>query len=158
MTITYADIRKKKKEIDNKRITACINVIHQAVNLVCEYRESLGLPKETWDDIQGNANNYVMVGELFSDGVFKEKSLNDMPVKDYKTIEFDIATVVDDSPRGGDFVIVHVILTVNEDNSTSVMLLPGSDFISVIDGRWGEACNKIKDATYLGIDKIETII
>lgn len=158
MTITYADIRKKKIEIDNKRIDSSNKVTQLAEKLVNEYQKSLNLPSETWGDIQGGVNKYVMVGAYNEGFGFKEKSLYNIPVIDYKSIEFSIATVIDDTPRGGDFVVVNICLTVNEDEVVTVMLLSASDFITVRGDKWDEACNKIKDATYLGIDKIQTII
>lgn len=158
MTITYADIRKKKKEIDSKRIDSSNKVTQLAEKLVNEYQKSLNLPSETWSDIQGGVNKYVMVG-IYNEGFnFREQSLYSIPVIDYKSIEFDIATVVDDTPRGGDFVVIHICLTVNDDETITVMLPSASDFITVRGDKWDEACNKIKDATYLGIDKIQTII
>lgn len=161
MTVTYADIRKRKDELDNKRVANVNKVIHLAETLVEEYKKSLGLEKETWTDFQGGENKYVTVGVVSNNGEFKAKKLHEIPVTGYKSIRFHIATVVDDSPRGGDVLIlgVSISLSLTDENAATLYIDdPSLTSASIREDRWEDACNKIKDAVYMGVDSTETVI
>ncbi|HBN7019238.1 TPA: hypothetical protein PJF92_000116 [Escherichia coli] len=153
MTITYEDIKNKRKQLDDKRSAHVARVVDGIRGLRDSYISSLELPSKTWMDINGKERQYVLLRN--SDGY--ELQPHTIPLnEDYKA-SFIISTVVDDTPRGGGEVYVPVVVFIIDDKLKVEVNEPASwEFHScfVAEGEQGafdEVCEKIKDAVLMSI-------
>ncbi|KJF76198.1 hypothetical protein UA45_19850 [Morganella morganii] len=66
-------------------------------------------------------------------------------------LDFDIETVIDDSPRGGDYIRVNINLWVGSNDTLCVRIDGASEVYQIIDDSWSKVCDKIKDRVILAI-------
>ncbi len=153
MTITYEDIKNKRKQLDDKRSAHVARVVEGIRGLRDAYISSLKLPSKTWMDINGNERQYVVLRNR--DGF--ELQPHTIPLnEDYKA-SFIISTVVDDTPRGGGAIAVPISVFIIDGKLSVEVNEPTSwEFYSsyIAEGEQGafdEVCEKIKDAVLMSI-------
>ncbi|WP_258086947.1 hypothetical protein [Xenorhabdus bovienii] len=150
MTVTYVDIRERKKKVE-KAQNERINLIYsEAVALVNAYKNSLEIESDAWLDFDGIPQPYVMTGLIYGEN-FRKAGLTSIELSSDYAINFTIATVVDDSNRGGDTVLVNISLFV-DDNVVTVIVGNEEQEYPIIDGNLVNICNAIKDQVLFGID------
>ncbi|MDE9552772.1 hypothetical protein [Xenorhabdus bovienii] len=152
MTITYKDIRERKLDIEKER-NARISPIYSAASaLVDEYKESLELGSDTWADIRGISHPYVVIGIVNEEGEFQKKPLTEIKLTPECRLNFTISTVTDDSPEGGDTVLVGVTLFFDSNHVVNAKV--GNQTIYIRDDRT-DVCNVIKGDVMRMIDNPE---
>lgn len=149
MTVTYKEIRERYQQLENARDKRVDDVKRYAALLVKAYGESLELESATWKTIQGAQKPYVDAGLMF-DNKFKSTNINGILLDKQYGLRFFIATVVDDSPRGGETVAVCVRIFI-ENDILIAEIGDNSKRISVIDGQFDAVCVEIKDCVLMAI-------
>ncbi|MDE9447361.1 hypothetical protein KKJ04_17605 [Xenorhabdus bovienii] len=120
MTITYKDIRERKLDVEKERNARISPIFSAASALVNAYKESLELESNTWDNIQGISHEYVMIGIVNEKEEFQQTPLTEIKLTPENHLNFTISTVVDDSPKGGDTVLVGVTLFFDNNQKVNV--------------------------------------
>ncbi|CQH62161.1 hypothetical protein [Yersinia frederiksenii] len=150
MTITYKDISERQKQLNIARESRIEIVVTEAVALVEAYQKSLVLDKSTWKDIEGKEQPYVMAGVLDKEGNFIKKPLTSIELGADYVLSFEVATVVDDSPRGGDMITQSICISI-DGGVAKVNLQDVGKIISVIDGDRTGICDAMKDRVLMSI-------
>lgn len=147
MTITYKEIRERYVQLEKAQEEKRHRVVTEALKLVNAYKESLALENPTWTDIEGKEQSYVMVGYT-DDCDFIKKPITSIEPDRLYNLSFDIATVINDSPRGGEIKLVSVSVSIRKG---IVGVDMGNKYISIIADDWTEVCNLIKDQVFMSI-------
>lgn len=154
MTITYADIKKKREQLDDKRSAHVNRIINGIRQLRNEYFSSLQTPNQLWKDIHGEEHEYVL---LQDDQGFEVKPQTIHLNENYEA-SFVLSTVIDDTPRGGCAINVPIKIFIMDGKITVEVNKPTSrDYQSYIiteveDGSYFEVCEKIKDSVFVAIN------
>lgn len=145
MGITYAEIKKKREDVEAARFERANTVCSEAEHLVEQYRKSLGLESETWTDIKGVNLPYVSVGRLY-DTTFRKSDLSGIDLNEDYGIDFAISTVTDDSPRGGDFSVVRINLRLQNTSGTIKVVVDNDKtfLVEVKENKYAGVCEEIK--------------
>ena len=149
MTVTYKDIRERFTQLEKAKEDRRILVTTESMKLADAYYTSLGLENPVWVDVQGTNKPYVIIGSMHGDR-FVAESFSTIPLDEDYGINFTLATVVDDSPRGGESKLVNIYLRI-KDGVTTVWVSDAVREISVIDDNWADVCRLIKDKVYMAI-------
>ncbi|POE20491.1 hypothetical protein [Pectobacterium odoriferum] len=152
MALTYQDIRAKREQNEERRDRLINTVIKEAHELLIEYVESLELGSATWADINGVNREYVEAGVMFG-GEFKRYPLNSITLDDKYGARFAIATVIDDTPRGGEIIPIGVYLYIRDGN-VIVNIDNSNRPITVIQGenKYKNVCEEIKTQTLVAMN------
>ncbi|MCC8379879.1 hypothetical protein [Xenorhabdus sp. PB30.3] len=149
MTVTYKDMHEKMLSIQNE-IQKRDNFLRKiAQKLVKAYEDSLQLESHHWTDIEGRDRPYVLIGDI-EEGDFTKKHINDIEVNG-NTMKLVIATVVDDTPRGGDTAGCEVEISTDkyaEEINIKFQTKKGQQAVVIRGDDWREARDILKDATY----------
>ncbi|EPU3949970.1 hypothetical protein [Klebsiella michiganensis] len=145
MGITYAEIKKKREDVEAAQIERSNIVYSEAEQLVEQYRKSLGLERETWTDIKGVASPYVSTGYVTGDS-FRKSSLLEIDLEKDYSFDFEISTVTDDSPRGGSYSVVSIDLRLHDASGTiKVVVNNGKTFlVEEKENKYADVCEEIK--------------
>ncbi|PHM54519.1 hypothetical protein [Xenorhabdus sp. KK7.4] len=156
MAVTYKDMHEKMRSIQNE-IQKRDNFLRKmAQKLIKTYEYSLQLESSHWTDIEGRDRPYVFIGDV-EEGDFTKKHINDIEVNG-NTMKFVIATVVDDSPRGGDAAGCEIELSTDkyaEEINIKFQTKKGKCEVTIRGDDWREACDILKDATYMDIARYD---
>ncbi|MBP1004259.1 hypothetical protein [Serratia fonticola] len=150
MTVTYKEIRERQEQLKAKRDERINRVVSEAVALVNAYFESLQLKNSTWKDIQGVEQPYVFTGVMDLDGSFTTASLSEIELDDNYGLSFNVFTVIDDSPRGGQSIMQSLHLFIDE-GVTKVNLQDSGRVLPIIDGNRSKICDAMKDQVLASI-------
>ncbi|WP_274371010.1 hypothetical protein [Morganella morganii] len=152
MNITYKDIQDRVAKVEEAKVERINRVTLAASTLVEKYTKSLNLESDAWQSIDGEYKPYVTTGKQFDANSYVTKPVSGLPLSESYSLDFDIATVIDDSPRGGDTVRVNINLWVNSDDVLCVRIDSAAGTYQVIDDCWDKVCDKIKDNVILAIE------
>ncbi|MET4859790.1 hypothetical protein [Morganella morganii] len=152
MNITYKDIQDRVAKVEEAKAERINRVTLAASTLVEKYIKSLNLESEAWKSIDGAYKPYVTTGKQFDEHSYVSRPVTSLPLSEGYSLDFDIATVIDDSPRGGEAVRVNVNLWVNSDDVLCARIDGAAGTYQVIDGDWDKVCDKIKDHVILAIE------
>ncbi|MEQ1964351.1 hypothetical protein ABLB69_14520 [Xenorhabdus khoisanae] len=152
MTVTYKTIRERKITVDEIRKDNINRIYREAADLVEAYKRSLELDNETWIDVQGATRPYVMAG-IMSEYAFEQKAPTSIKLTPDYHLHFVIATVIDDSPRGGDMALVDVELFIDGNQMTACVGQP-TKIVYIFDGDKAEVCDIIKDNVLMIINNM----
>lgn len=149
MSIDYAQIRERREQVEKAREGRHALVISEAQSLVDAYEESLNLDNKTWTDVKGITVPYVMAGRLYDEVNFRRCALNSIELNNDYSMSFSIATVVDDSPRGGALSRVDIRVSIKDSKGVVVADVgigqKSKRFeIPVTDNKYKAACEEIK--------------
>lgn len=149
MTITYEKMREKMEGIQSERKKRFDFIRKSIRELGLAYKESLDLPSNDWTGIDGKNYPYFMVGKM-DNGTFVHLPLE--PIE-YHIVDIAIATVVDDTGRGGQNVSCELQLSTDRFAEELYVHVKGNGGgkVTVIDGDYREVCNLIKDVSYADI-------
>ncbi|CAI1875869.1 Uncharacterised protein [Serratia fonticola] len=150
MTVTYKEIRERQEQLNAKRDERINRVVSEATALVNAYFESLQLKNSTWKDIQGVEKPYVFTGFMDLNGSFTKASLSEIELDERYGLSFNVCTVVDDSPRGGEAIMQNLYLFI-DDGVTKVHLQDLGKTLPVIDGNRSKICDAMKDQVLASI-------
>ncbi|MCP9270370.1 hypothetical protein M5U04_20410 [Xenorhabdus sp. XENO-1] len=152
MTVTYKTIRERKITVNEIRKDNINRIYREATDLVEAYKRSLELDNETWIDVQGATRPYVMAG-IMSEYAFEQKAPTSINLTPDYHLHFVIATVIDDSPRGGDTALVDVELFI-DGNQMTARVEQGYENIYIFDDDKTEVCDTIKDTVLMIINNM----
>jgi hypothetical protein len=150
MTITYKEIRERQEQLNAKRDERINRVVSEAIALVNAYFESLQLQSSTWKDIQGVEHPYVFTGVMGLDGSFTKASLSEIELDGNYGLSFNVCTVIDDSPRGGQSIMQSLFLFI-DDGVAKVHLQDLGKTFPVMDGNRLKICDAMKDQVLASI-------
>lgn len=152
MSITYSDIRERRRQVDEMREQRNALVIKEACALIAAYERSLELESPTWTDIKGVKNPYVIAG-VDDNGNFKKHPTSGIELDERYGLRFALATVIDDSPHGGDIVSANIYLWV--DGGETKIIINDSGRPSTLiegEGRFKGICEEIKTHVLMQIN------
>ncbi|MBD1229106.1 hypothetical protein [Xenorhabdus griffiniae] len=152
MTVTYKTIRERKISVDERHQDNINWIYRKATDLVEAYIRSLELDNKSWIDVQGAEKPYVMTGFMAEYG-FEQKTPTSIKLTPDHHLHFAIATVIDDSPRGGDTAVVDVELFIDGNQMTAIVGQP-SKLIYIFDDDETEFCDAIKDNVLMIINNM----
>ncbi|CDH22131.1 hypothetical protein KKJ17_19560 [Xenorhabdus bovienii] len=152
MSVTYKTIRERKINVDERRQANINRIYKEATDLIEAYKHSLELENESWTDVQGAERPYVMVGAM-SEYAFEQKIPTSIKLSSDYRLHFVIATVIDDSPRGGDTALVNVELFI-DGNQMTAHVEQGHKKIYIFDDDKKEFCDAIKDNVLMIINNV----
>lgn len=149
MTITYEKMREKMESIKSERKNRFDFIQKSIRELVEAYKGSLYLPSKTWKGIDDKEYQYVTIGKMI-DGKFSDKPIE--PIE-YHVVNIAIATVVDDTGRGGQSAICELEISTDRFAEELYVHVKGRNGrkVTIIDGDYREACDLIKDVSYSDI-------
>ncbi|MGE0971144.1 hypothetical protein ACQFN5_16005 [Klebsiella sp. WOUb02] len=145
MGITYAEIKKKREDVEAAQIERSNIVYSEAEQLVEQYRKSLGLERESWTDIKGVASPYVSTGYVIGEDFRKSRLMEIELERDYG-FDFAISTVTDDSPRGGSYSVVNIDLRLYDARGT-IKVVVNDDRTFLVEekeNKYADVCEEIK--------------
>lgn len=153
MTITYEQMREKMEGIQSERKRRFDFIQKSMRELVTAYKGSLDLPADSWKGIDDKEYPYVTIGKMV-DGLFANLQVE--PIE-YHIIDIAIATVVDDTGRGGQNVSCELQLSTDRFAKELYVHVKGhrGGKVTVIDGDYREVCNLIKDVSYADISSYD---
>ena len=149
MTITYEKMREKMEGIQSERKRR-FDFIRKSIDaLVKAYRGSLDLPSDTWQSIGGQEYSYVTLGVMI-DGKY---SWSPQTPIEFHIVNAAIATVVDDTGRGGQKVTCELEISTDRHAEELYVSVKGKNGgkVTVTGGDYREVCDLIKDVSYADI-------
>jgi len=130
MSITYEDIRAKRRELVSKYEDRKSKLHAWGYELVKQFRGSLDLPSESWIDGKGSARSYLTVGYINNKNLFQYSPLAAMQLDENFALNFVLDFVIDDNPLEEQSVWLKVSMNYN-DGTLEVDLENGKKIIKV---------------------------
>ncbi|WP_140919040.1 hypothetical protein [Limnobaculum xujianqingii] len=144
--ITYKDINLAYSELIAKQSKRLNDLRNASNELIFDYERSLGLERNVWEDLHGNEREYTTFGVIENDK-FIEKSIHQIKMDTNFSLSYSIKTVVNDTPLGGDHVLISVSIRIEDNNFIIDVGNGAAQFIISHDGgkgKFGEVSESIK--------------
>ncbi|EIC0165180.1 hypothetical protein K9325_004020 [Salmonella enterica subsp. enterica serovar Kinondoni] len=146
MNITFNDIQQRRQLLRKKIMERRAELQECAQKLIQEYKASLCLPDDTWQDLNGVHHQYVMTGKTDNNGSFTPCSIAELQLNENRTLDFCIHTTVDTSVlSGGAGSIISVSLRKEKDRIYAAVGDPETLFI-IATPREKEAFREVTNA------------
>lgn len=157
MEMTFNDLKVKHLKLIETQWQLRERLQDKAGDLLREYAESLSLPAGSWTDSRGKEHPYVEIGVWSAPGKFEVTPLPRLQMDENYSLNFVVATTLDDSPMTGghrqgvsvslryEHVCLHVSIGSGDDTvHLQVSPKPGGFF---------EVCAAIKQLINIAIDR-----
>ncbi|ECC3607316.1 hypothetical protein AA23_00530 [Salmonella enterica subsp. enterica] len=103
METTFSELKAKHLKLLETQWQLREQLQDKAGELLREYAESLSLPADTWTDSLGKIHPYVDIGTWSGPGKFEPVPLARLQMDDNYSLNFVIATTLDDTPMTGGY-------------------------------------------------------
>ncbi|SMG37377.1 hypothetical protein [Cedecea sp. NFIX57] len=157
METTFNDLKEKHLKLIETQWKLRERLQDNAGDLLREYAESLYLPATSWTDSQGKVHPYVEIGTWSAPNKFEAIPLPRLQMDENYSLNFVIATTLDDSPMTGghrhgvsiSLRYEHVFLYASIGSGEDTMQLQ----VSPKPGGFFEVCAAIKQLINISIDR-----
>ncbi|WP_440863073.1 hypothetical protein [Symbiopectobacterium purcellii] len=157
METTFNDLKEKHLKLIETQWCLREHLQDKAGDLLREYAESLSLPATSWTDSQGKAHPYVETGVWSSPGKFEATPLLRLQMDANYSLNFVIATTLDDSPMTGGYRHGVSVSLRYEHVALYAFIGSGDDTVqlqvSPKPGGFFEVCAAIKQLITISIDR-----
>ncbi|MCZ4675970.1 hypothetical protein O4O00_16450 [Citrobacter sedlakii] len=157
MEMTFNDLKEKHLNLIKSQWKLREKLQDKASELLREYTESLSLPSDVWTDSQGRVHPYVEIGVWVGSGKFEATPLPRLQMDENYSLNFVIATTLDDSPMTGGYRHGVSISLRYEGVFLYASVGSGDDIVhlqvSSKPGGFFEVCAAVKQLISIGIDR-----